>query len=98
MLSGAVGSFAGNPFDVIKIRMMANKDDKVSVILLVKEVWRNQGISGFYSGFQSAVLRSMVMNAVKMASYDTCKLFMQTTFQVEGILLQFLSSFAAGFF
>jgi|TARA_B110000285_G_scaffold215142_1_gene261204 hypothetical protein len=28
-LAGAIGSCFGNPFDLIKVKMMANKDDKV---------------------------------------------------------------------
>lgn len=37
-LAGAVGSLFGNPFNVIKLKMMANKDDR-GPIDIVKEVW-----------------------------------------------------------
>jgi len=50
-LAGAIGSCFGNPFDLIKVKMMANKDDKVSFRSLVGEIWRNQGFFGFYAGF-----------------------------------------------
>ena len=72
-LAGAMGSCAGNPFDVIKVKMMANQNNKVTVRSIIKEIWVNQGFFGFYTGFESSVLRSMVLNAVKMSVYDTCK-------------------------
>ena len=37
-LAGAVGSFTGNPFNVIKLRMMASKDSRTPGDL-IKEVW-----------------------------------------------------------
>jgi hypothetical protein len=40
----------------------------------------------------------MVLNATKMASYDICKSWVVSTFAIEGILLQFISSIVAAFF
>jgi len=39
-LAGAVGSCTGNPFNIIKVRMMASKDSR-SPSDIVKEVWTN---------------------------------------------------------
>lgn len=68
-----MGSCAGNPFDVIKVKMMANKNSKVTARSIIRDIWSNQGFFGFYTGFGPGVLRSMVLNAVKMSVYDTCK-------------------------
>merc|ERR1712086_458651 len=74
-LAGAIGSCAGNPFDVLKTKMMA-----------------------FYKGFNTNVIRAMVLNATKMACYDTIKGYLVASFALEGLLLQFCAAFSAGFF
>jgi|TARA_B110001450_G_scaffold117315_1_gene110800 hypothetical protein len=40
----------------------------------------------------------MVLNATKMACYDTCKNFLIASFALEGLFLQFVAAFTAGFF
>ena len=58
---------------------------------------KSEGMKGFYKGFNINVMRAMVLNATKMACYDTCKAYMITAFAVEGLLLQFMAAFTAGF-
>ena len=72
-IAGAVGSCFGTPFDVMKVKAMASKNERVTIRSIASDIWINQGFFGFYAGFQSGVLRSMVLNAVKMSVYDTCK-------------------------
>lgn len=96
-LAGAVGSLVGNPFNVIKLKMMANKDERGPADY-VKEVWQNQGIKGFYTGFGSSVIRAMIMNATQMGVYDIIKSWIIATFGFEGLLMQFCASTIAGFF
>merc|ERR1719326_2422087 len=62
------------------------------------EVNRSQGIMGFYKGIEANVMRAMILNATKMACYDTCKGLMRGAGVPDGILLQFMSAFSAGFF
>lgn len=97
-IAGAVGSCAGNPFDVLKTRMMADKTGNGSLGSYASEIMKSDGFGGFYKGFNVNVLRAMVLNATKMACYDTCKAFIITTFAVEGLLLQFMAAFTAGLF
>ena len=50
-LAGAIGSLAGNPFDVLKTRMMAYEGaDSPSLGYFIKDVNENQGFAGFYKG------------------------------------------------
>ena len=49
-LAGGIGSCVGNPFDVLKTKMMANEGENRSVGSFVKEVYGSQGIGGFYRG------------------------------------------------
>lgn len=73
-MAGAIGSLAGNPFDVLKTRMMANEGaESRGVAFFANEVYANQGMGGFYKGIQANVMRAMILNATKMACYDTCK-------------------------
>ena len=98
-LAGAIGSLAGNPFDVLKTRMMAFEGkENPGLAHFVKEVNQAQGIAGFYKGIEANVMRAMILNATKMACYDTCKGVCRTAGVPDGILLQFMSAFSAGFF
>jgi len=97
-LAGALGSLAGNPFDVLKTRMMAYEgSDSPSLGFFAKDVQQNQGFGGFYKGIQANVMRAMILNATKMACYDTCKQTFKP-YVPDGIALQFCSAFSAGFF
>ena len=72
-LSGGIGSCAGNPFDVLKTRMMANEGANRGVADFAREVYAANGWGGFYKGIQANVMRACVLNATKMGTYDTCK-------------------------
>lgn len=98
-LAGGIGSIAGNPFDVLKTRMMAFEGEtNPGFGYFIKDVHQNQGIGGFYKGIQANVLRAMVLNATKMGCYDICKTYMKTLGFNDGLQLQFMSAFSAGFF
>jgi hypothetical protein len=99
-LAGGIGSIAGNPFDVLKTRMMANEGSKsMPLSYFAKEVYSSQGIGGFYKGMQANVARAMILNATKMACYDQCKQFVKKNMGIkDGVKLQFMAAFTAGFF
>jgi len=70
-LAGAIGSVAGNPFDVLKTRMMAYEGAKnPGLAHFARDVMQNQGLKGFYKGIEANILRAMILNATKMACYD----------------------------
>jgi len=99
-LAGGIGSIAGNPFDVLKTRMMANESaESKGLGHFAGEVYKAQGIGGFYKGIEANVARAMILNATKMACYDQCKGFVKSTMGVkDGVKLQFMAAFTAGFF
>jgi len=97
-IAGAIGSLAGNPFDVLKTRMMADGGaDAPSIGKVAREINAGQGFAGFYKGIEANVMRAMILNATKMGCYDICKGHMKPYFK-DGIPLQFASAFSAGFF
>lgn len=99
--AGALGSIAGNPFDVLKTKMMASEGTvQPSILGTGKDLLKNQGIAGFYRGIDSNIARAMVLNGTKMACYDQMKGY---TVELTGLpkshlLVQFLSAVSAGFF
>lgn len=99
--AGALGSLAGNPFDVLKTKLMASeKREALSLADTAKDLYKNQGIAGFYRGIDSNIARAMVLNGTKMACYDQMKgLVVETTgLQKSHLLVQFLAAASAGFF
>jgi len=99
--AGALGSIAGNPFDVLKTKMMAAEGGAPPTITATaKELFAKQGISGFYRGIDSNVARAMVLNGTKMAVYDQAKgIVVSTTgWERSSLLTTFFSATTAGFF
>jgi len=99
--AGAIGSIAGNPFDVLKTKMMTTSGKELpSISKTAKELFSNQGIGGFYRGIDSNIARAMVLNGTKMACYDTAKgvVVSATGLEKTALPTQFLSAVAAGFF
>jgi len=100
-IAGGIGSIAGNPFDVLKTKMMAAEGKQVlSFADNVRSIFHSQGIRGFYQGIDANIARAMVNNGTKMACYDTTKQLLKASgvFGKDGIALQFSSGMVAGFF
>ena len=98
--AGAIGSFVGNPFDVLKTRMMASEGkEPPSLGNAARALYRQQGIAGFYRGLEANVMRAMVLNGTKMACYDQIKgMIIKSGLIPAGLTTQFCAAFAAGFF
>lgn len=99
-ITGGVGSFIGNPFDVLKTLAQTNKDKAVPLMTLVTTMHQQQGIAGFYRGVEANVLRACVLNATKMGCYDVSKGYVTdlTGWERKDIRTSFSSAFIAGFF
>jgi len=98
-LAGAIGSVAGNPFDVLKTRLMASEEGGQTVRSASRELYRAQGIPGFYRGLQANVMRAMVLNGTSLACYDQIKgMITKTGYIHNELMVQFFSAFGAGFF
>jgi len=98
--AGAIGSVVGNPFDVIKTRMMASEGKIApSFLSTIKEIYQNNRLPGFYKGLQANVMRACVLNGTKMACYDQIKYaIIKSGIIPSGIPTQFCAAFGAGFF
>merc|ERR1719387_2647007 len=98
--AGAIGSLAGNPFDVLKTQMMTADGEKVPTLgEAAGAMYKNQGIGGFYRGLEANIARAMVLNGTKMSCYDQIKQMIKKSGMVpDGIPTQFASAMGAGFF
>ena len=72
-LSGSIGSVFGNPFDVMKTMMMSNSGKQTPLPALMGQMYKDQGIAGFYRGITANISRACVLNGTKMACYDLIK-------------------------
>mmetsp|Transcript_28644 Transcript_28644/g.66661 ORF Transcript_28644/g.66661 Transcript_28644/m.66661 type:complete len:283 (+) Transcript_28644:75-923(+) len=99
-ITGGVGSLIGNPFDVMKTLAQTNKDKAVPLTTLVSQMYKDQGISGFYRGVEVNIARACVLNATKMGCYDLSKGYVveMTGWKRKDVRTSFLSAFIAGFF
>jgi len=99
-ITGGVGSFVGNPFDVLKTLAQTNKDKSVPLATMVGDMYKNQGIGGFYRGVEANIMRACVLNATKMGCYDLSKGYVTeaTGWSRKDIRTSFCSAFIAGFF
>ena len=99
-ITGGVGSVAGNPFDVLKTLAQTNKGKSIPLMTLVGDMYRNQGIAGFYRGVGVNIMRACVLNATNMGVYDISKGYVvqSTGWTRKDPKTAFFSSFVAGFF
>ena len=99
-VAGGIGSIVGNPFDVIKTRMMAFEGRvQPSFWSTLIDLYGLEKFRGFYKGLQANVMRACVLNGTKMACYDQIKhLIVQANVIPSGIPTQFCAAFGAGFF
>jgi hypothetical protein len=99
-IAGAIGSIVGNPFDVVKTKLMATEQkNSISFRNIFNSIYLTEGIDGFYKGLSANVMRACILNGTKMACYDQIKeVIVSKGFDKKSISTQFLSAFGAGFF
>mmetsp|Transcript_24523 Transcript_24523/g.27525 ORF Transcript_24523/g.27525 Transcript_24523/m.27525 type:complete len:287 (-) Transcript_24523:243-1103(-) len=99
-ITGGTGSVIGNPFDVMKTLAQTNKEAALPLSTLVGNMYKSQGIAGFYRGVEVNIMRACVLNATKMGCYDISKGYVAaaTGWKRKDVRTAFSSSFIAGFF
>ena len=99
-LAGALGSTVGNPFDVLKTKMMVAEGTHPPTFgQAIANIYSKSGMTGFYRGLQANIMRAMVLNGSKMGCYDQIKTMIKKSKLVpEGMATHFSAAFGAGFF
>ncbi|ORY30361.1 mitochondrial carrier [Naematelia encephala] len=102
--AGALGGLAGNPADIILVRMVADPTKPPAQQLHyrnalqgVYKMTRDEGVMSIFRGLAPNTIRAILMNASQLVSYDFFKdALLSNTSMTNGLPLHFLSSAAAG--
>lgn len=70
-ISGGISAFISNPFDLLKCRSQATIGN-IQLVKLVKDMYRC-GIKDFWKGSVATVNRAIILNSIKLSSYDEIK-------------------------
>eukprot|EP00347_Sterkiella_histriomuscorum_P003051 403365779 len=96
-MSGFIGSALANPTDLLKVRMQAWEGSNHGIAWHAKDVYAHGGIAGFYKGLNATILRAVLLNATKLATYDHIKNFIIRNKFIDNIyIVHFVSSVIAG--
>ncbi|GAA5943552.1 hypothetical protein JCM10213_008900 [Rhodosporidiobolus nylandii] len=103
-VAGAAGGLAGNPADVVLVRMTADAGRPAEQRLGYKHCFdgvfriiREEGASALFRGVGPNCARAVLMNASQLATYDIFKnMILSTGLIGDGLGLYFASSFMAG--
>ena len=71
-----MATLLSNPFDLVATRIMAGKrvaGADMTMLNVIKDLWINEGILGFYKGFGPNMLRIGSFNIVMWLSYEQVK-------------------------
>lgn len=70
-ISGGISSFVSNPFDLLKCRSQATIGN-TNLVRLAKNIHKH-GIRHFWKGSLATFNRAVILNSVKLSSYDEIK-------------------------
>ncbi|KAE8218513.1 hypothetical protein CF319_g7631 [Tilletia indica] len=103
-LAGAAGGVAGNPADILLVRMTSDANrppnkryNYANAVVGLVRMAREEGISSYARGLLPNTVRAVLMNASQLATYDVFKdVLLSSGFFRDGIMLHFTASFCAG--
>ncbi len=96
-MSGFIGSALANPTDLLKVRMQAWEGAPHSLTWHIKDVYNHWGFMGFYRGLNATIIRAILLNATKLATYDHIKhSLINYKILDDGYMCHFVSSVCAG--
>jgi hypothetical protein len=72
--AGGLGIAVMNPTELLKTQMQSSSSIKrLSMFTVAKTVWQREGILGFWSGVKPNVMRTFLVNAAELGTYDQAK-------------------------
>ena len=103
--SGFIGGVAGNPADVLNVRMQhdaalppAQRRNYRNAVDGLYRMWTEEGWRSGFRGVGANSLRAVLMTASQLASYDSFKtLLLEKLGMEDGLTTHFSASFLAGF-
>ena len=73
LLAGFTATVVGSPFDVVKTRMMSNKEEYRNPVEAVVKTFRNDGPLAFYNGFFTNFARIGTWNTIMFVTFENLK-------------------------
>ena len=70
--AGVLNCLTGHPLDSVKVRMQSAKP-RASLVQIVKQMFVNEGLLGFYKGVGPPMITVPLINSIIFASYEFCK-------------------------
>ncbi|CAL5868212.1 uncharacterized protein PFLUO_LOCUS2436 [Penicillium psychrofluorescens] len=103
--SGFIGGFAGNPADVLNVRMQhdaalppAQRRNYKHALHGLVQMTRTEGVRSLFRGVWPNSTRAVLMTASQLTSYDTFKkLCMEKAGMADNLATHFTASLMAGF-
>lgn len=103
-LAGLLGGIAGNPGDVLNVRMQSDfakpeaerRNYKHAIDGLIRMV-REEGVTSLFRGVGANSARALLMTSSQLASYDVIKQFYMNIGLGDSLLTHFSASLSAGF-
>jgi solute carrier family 25 carnitine/acylcarnitine transporter 20/29 len=75
-VAGSIAWFHIMPLDVIKSRLQANCNENIKLAQLIKEIYYESGLKGFYKGLFPTVIRGFLVNACILCVYSQTLIFL----------------------
>lgn len=104
-IAGLLGGIAGNPGDVLNVRMQSDfarpeaqrRNYKHAIDGLIRMV-REEGVASLFRGVEANSARALLMTASQLASYDIIKQFYMNRLGLgDNVITHFGASLSAGF-
>ena len=98
-LAGGVAQLIASPTDLIKVKLQTQQlSGKVqhTPSQIIKNIYKTQGIRGFYYGWKPNVTRAMTVNIGELVAYDTGKKYL-LNYMNDNVYCHGLASLHSGF-
>ena len=99
VIAGGIAQAIASPTDLVKVKLqtqLLTQSKKLKTYDIIKNIYRTQGIRGFYYGWQPNVTRAMMVNLGELVAYDTGKEFL-LHYMNDTVFCHGLASLHSGF-
>jgi hypothetical protein len=98
LISGGTGAALCNPFDLVKIKFQASRNENISTYSALRDIYLKNGVRGLYKGWIVTSSRAAVLTSAQLGSYDTIKnnIMIDIFHMHDGFILHFCASMASG--
>mmetsp|Transcript_30953 Transcript_30953/g.50071 ORF Transcript_30953/g.50071 Transcript_30953/m.50071 type:complete len:296 (-) Transcript_30953:3-890(-) len=104
LLAGAMGAVAGNPADMVMVRMQGDgrlapekRRNYKNVVDGIRRVVQEEGVLALWKGSTPTVFRAMLMTAAQKGEYEHAKEFLLSRDFEDSWMVHFSASLYAGF-